>query len=97
MIDFQFDTPVPFAEIPDWCEANLGWRINRSTAHRWRKRGVRGVKLETCLLGGRRCTSDQALQRFFADTTTAADGVDCSIELGRRNVDADSYLNAEGF
>jgi hypothetical protein len=32
--------------------------------HRWRQRGVRGVKLETCLIGGRRFTSQQAIERF---------------------------------
>jgi len=42
-----------------------------STLHRWRQRGVRGVQLETCLIGGKRYTSKEALQRF-ADAITAA-------------------------
>jgi len=35
-----------------------------STLHRWRLRGVRGVRLETTLIGGKRFTSTEALQRF---------------------------------
>lgn len=44
-----------------------------STLHRWRLRGVRGVKLETCLVGGRRYTSVEAVDRFLAASTAAAD------------------------
>lgn len=36
------------------------------TLHRWRLRGVRGVKLETCMVGGLRYTSQEAIQRFIA-------------------------------
>lgn len=49
-------------------------RPHLSTLHRWRLRGVRGVKLETCLVGGRRFTSREALERFAARTTAVADG-----------------------
>jgi len=34
------------------------------TLHRWRLRGVRGVKLETLKVGGRRFTSIEAIARF---------------------------------
>jgi len=36
-----------------------------STMHRWRLRGVRGVKLRTQLIGGRRYTKPQWLDEFF--------------------------------
>ncbi|MBA4106830.1 MAG: hypothetical protein C0485_13840 [Pirellula sp.] len=42
----------------------LPGRPHISTLHRWRMRGVRGVKLETCLIGGTRYTSKEALQDF---------------------------------
>lgn len=45
-----------------------------SSLHRWRSHGVRGVKLETVLIGGRRFTSVEALERFAARTTAAAEG-----------------------
>ena len=37
-----------------------------STLHRWRLRGVRGKKLETLLVGGKRFTSREAIDRFIA-------------------------------
>ncbi len=40
--------------------------IALQTLHRWRLRGVRGVKLETCLCGGLRMTSREAISRFLA-------------------------------
>lgn len=46
--------------------------VHVSCLHRWRH-GVRGVKLETCLIGGRRYTSRQAIERFIAATTATAD------------------------
>lgn len=36
-----------------------------STLWRWALKGCRGVKLETFLHGGVRCTTDPALRRFF--------------------------------
>lgn len=43
-----------------------------STLHRWRLRGIRGVRLETCLIGGSRYTSKEALQCFIDSTSKAA-------------------------
>lgn len=45
-----------------------------STVHRWRLRGVNGIRLETWRIGGRRVTSRAALARFHARVTAAADG-----------------------
>jgi hypothetical protein len=39
-------------------------RPDVSTVWRWSLRGIQGVTLETCLIGGKRCTSREALQRF---------------------------------
>lgn len=51
-----------------------GGPVHVSTIHRWRLKGVRGVRLETILRGGIRCTTDEAIERFFAASTAAADG-----------------------
>jgi Protein of unknown function (DUF1580) len=37
-----------------------------ATLYRWALKGIRGVKLETVMMGGRRYTSDEAVDRFFA-------------------------------
>jgi len=47
-----------------------GKRIHISTIYRWAHRGVGGVRLETLRVGGRLCTSAEALQRF-CDALTA--------------------------
>jgi hypothetical protein len=69
-IDISCETLL---SLPDAAKA-LPNRPHTSTLHRWRLRGVRGVKLETCLIGGRRFTSQEALERFTGSTTAAADG-----------------------
>jgi Protein of unknown function (DUF1580) len=47
-------------------------RPNPATLWRWRTKGVRGVKLETLLIGGRRYVSRVALQQFIDAVTSAA-------------------------
>ena len=47
-------------------------RMNASTVWRWAQKGVRGVRLETYVLGGRRYTTDDAYLRFIQATTEAA-------------------------
>lgn len=42
-----------------------GRRVNVSTIHRWRLRGLRGCRLEAIRIGGRWVTSLEAAQRFF--------------------------------
>src|SRR3954466_8086388 len=76
MIDLQNET------ILTLCEAarKLPNKPNLTTLSRWRTRGCRGVRLETLLLGGRRVTSSQALERFFTAVTAAADGKANAIE-----------------
>lgn len=57
-------------EVPN---RRSGCGINVSTVWRWSLRGIRGVRLETLLIGGIRYTSREALHRFFTATTAAAD------------------------
>ena len=47
-------------------------RPHLSTVHRWRTRGIRGVRLEAILCGGVWFTSREAVRRFFQGTTVAA-------------------------
>jgi len=49
-------------------------RVNTSTAWRWAQRGVKGIKLETFKIGGRRYTTNEAFIRFVEGTTAAANG-----------------------
>ncbi len=50
-----------------------GKRPNVATLYRWAQAGCRGVRLETLCVGATRCTSMEALQRFFDALTAKAE------------------------
>ena len=65
MFDFQTEETIPIAELPK----QLPSRPHISTVWRWIKRGCRGVRLETVLIGGKRFTSKEAVDRFVHATS----------------------------
>lgn len=77
---------------------SLPGRPHVSTLWRWYARGVRGVRLETTVIGGRRFTSREALQRFAErGTAVASDDVlpartdrqrEAAIRRAQRELDA---------
>ena len=75
MIDIQTEEVVSLTEaakskhLP---RRRKGKRPHPATLFRWSTRGCRGVKLETIQCGGTRCTSVEALQRFFERCTDPA-------------------------
>ena len=101
MIEVTAETLIQFRDLPKWTKDHLGRRIHPSTLHRWRLRGTRGVKLETLLVGGTRYTSVEALNRFFAATTAAADGESYSVVSDTvdtaRMAKAEAYLASQGI
>ncbi len=64
-IDVQSETLVSFSEARS-AFPGIDRRLSLATLHRWRLNGVRGVKLETVLIGGLRYTSREAIARFIA-------------------------------
>ena len=80
---------------------SLPGRPNIATLWRWRTHGVRGVKLETILVGGRRYTSQEALERFSERITAAANGEPASRRTNRQRKaaigQAERELNAAGI
>ena len=54
-------------------ERATGHRPHLSTVLRWASRGQNGVRLETKMLGGRRMTSTEAVDRYVAAVTAARD------------------------
>ncbi len=49
-------------------------RVAPPTIWRWYKKGVRGVRLETFVVGNRRFTTEEAFGRFVERNTAAANG-----------------------
>ena len=74
MIDVTSETLIPIGKTAGEIERLTGDRPHRATIERWRMRGCHGVKLETVKIGGKRYTSQEALHRFVAAVTAAADG-----------------------
>ena len=67
MIDIERERVISLAEAARRCPSGQpGKKVHASTVYRWWARGLRGVHLETIRCGGVRCTSVEALQRFFA-------------------------------
>lgn len=52
---------------------SLPGHVAPSTIWRWYRKGVRGVRLETIVIGGKRLTSSEALGRFAAASTAASE------------------------
>ena len=61
---------VPFPDAP----SIVPGRPDISTLHRWRTKGVRGVRLVTVRIGGRRFVSRGAILSFISLLTAAVDG-----------------------
>lgn len=59
-------------------------RPHVSTIWRWVNRGVRGVKLETIMVGGRRFTSREALERFNQRITAVTAGEPLPVRTTRQ-------------
>jgi Protein of unknown function (DUF1580) len=73
--------------------------VHASTLWRWAMSGVRGVRLESLLIGGVRVTSAAALQRFFDRLTQVSRGDPGSSETesDRQKVRIDRELDAAGI
>lgn len=66
MIDHKLENLISLREAAGRLPRRRAGRpANVSTLYRWSDRGVRGIRLETIQIGGSRCTSEQALDRFF--------------------------------
>ena len=70
MIDIANETVIAVAEAPQ----HIPGRPSLATVWRWVLNGTRAGKLESVLIGGRRFTSLESIQRFAQQSTAAADG-----------------------
>lgn len=71
MINQQTETLIDFAEVAKSLPRKpSGKPIHAKTVARWALHGIRGIRLESLCVGGRRVTSHEACRRFF-DAITA--------------------------
>lgn len=74
-IDCARESMLSFSEAARYVGKLKGRRtITPQTLWRWATKGCRQVVLETICVGGARCTSKEALQRFFDALTRAKQG-----------------------
>lgn len=64
MINVEVERMIPLSELPAHIEKLNGRRPHVSVIYRWAQNGVAGVRLETAVCGGLRCTSAEAVRRF---------------------------------
>jgi hypothetical protein len=65
VIDSSCESLLTLAQAAAELPRRRGRKTNLSTLYRWTQAGCRGVQLESIQIGGTRCTSREALQRFF--------------------------------
>ena len=66
MIDIETEDLVLLKELPKRLPQRSGKPVATSTLWRWSTTGVKGVQLETILVGGQRYSSLEAFRRFVA-------------------------------
>src|SRR4051812_22483214 len=95
-IDISQEALIPFtqaaAHLP---RRRRGRKAAVSTLHRWATRGLRGVVLETLQVGGTKCTSLAALQRFFDRLSVPRPELPVGRSETRKRQRDDSYRQAE--
>jgi hypothetical protein len=67
-INLERERPISFNEAAKYLPKN--YRPHLSTWWRWHRHGIKGVRLETVVVGGRRYTTAEAVQRFAAALTS---------------------------
>jgi hypothetical protein len=73
-------------------------RPHPSTLWRWSARGIKGIKLETTLVGGRRYVSLEALARFFERLNSSNSHVATTPDQPERNLERiERELDAAGL
>lgn len=75
MIDLKVEKLLTLADAASLVPRSGGKRIHVATLYRWTQRGVRGHRLEYIQAGASRCTSAEALARFFASLSTPSHAV----------------------
>ena len=85
MIDHEVEDLIPF----ETCGQLIPGRPSRCTLFRWAFKGIRGVKLETLVVGHKRFVSKEAIARFIS-AQNATDSPAPTITVGQRRRQAET-------
>jgi hypothetical protein len=70
--DIDSERPISFNEAGRYLPESS--RPSYATWWRWWRKGIKGVRLQTVVIGGRRFTTPRYVEEFIAATTAAAAG-----------------------
>src|SRR3954452_15249422 len=85
MIDSGSESLLTLAQAAEQLpRRRKGRKTHVSTLYRWTTAGCRGVRLDTIQVGATRCTSREALQRFFEQLSQRSRGD--AIPAGGRSI-----------
>lgn len=94
MIEITNESLISLAQAAEFVPRRPnGKKTHVSTIYRWFGRGIRGERLECLRVGGRLCTSTEALQRFFDRLSHAHD--DGQARSGRATRPASAHVEQE--
>ncbi len=100
MIDLENETPLTLnqARRLPYLQGRNGNHISLCTLHRWRRRGVGGVVLETAKVGGTVLTTTEAVLRFVQRLNSGGGSASEITSPGRRSdiTRADDRLDRAG-
>jgi hypothetical protein len=101
MIDPNSESLISLAQAAKHLPRRRGGRpVHVSCVYRWTTSGCKGIILESIQIGGTRCTSRQALARFFgrltSGTTTASPTIRTPARRERDLKNAMKELEAAG-
>ena len=89
MIDISTEEVITLAEAArSLPRRRAGRPVHLSCVYRWTTVGCRGVVLEHIQIGSTRCTSREALQRFFDQLTPAPEEAPAKSKSRRRAIEA---------
>src|SRR6476646_8588855 len=81
-----------------WMKGRFGNAVSLATLDRWMTRGVAGVVLESCRIGGTTYTSDEATLRFLDRLNGAGQPATRPVAKRRRQIaQADRRLDDAGI
>ncbi|MFN7590324.1 MAG: DUF1580 domain-containing protein [Planctomycetota bacterium] len=72
-IDPTRDRLVSMRRVPGWFTAHVQEPLHRSAPYRWARQGIRGIRLPTVRIGGRRYTSEEAIAWWTAALTATGE------------------------
>ena len=67
MIDTEKEHPYSAAELSRLLAEKKNVQRSESCINNWIRRGTRGVKLESIIIGGQRCSTIEAYERFIEE------------------------------